>query len=456
MSRLAVLGTLLPALMCSTAFAADVLQDAVIVEDAPAFTLTGTAGIVGFNLADFDSGVFGATDDSLLWGGMIGISGSGALDQYNGWDVVLGFNAFAAFAGGDSSSSRWTADGPGTLIISGVSTPGGVNSIDLETDNGTSSGTVDIVNNNPQTGGADGVGTVSGGTDNVGFVVPADTGNSFILGAVTTGPGSAAAYGAIADTDGGIFIATGDIDGLTVQTSVSRDLIYTGADLTLGLGGDLQDGVVAHVYAGPSYRGLFQDYETDININIAEVDEDTVVTLPDLTISRLDEVDTNYLGGVVGGNLLFGANDGVVFRLGVEGGVYSAMASWTGTDTYSTCCGDFGPDPEDEDFQGGLSPDLTVTSDSVTDNFDSELAFALRGSGGVTWGLDANTSVTLGGSIEYLSKVASLQHGELTTWTPGGADDASWDETDGPPPDAVLSWDSMVNFALTASLTGHF
>lgn len=446
--------------MCSTAFAADIapIVDTPVVS-SPAFNITGTAGIVGFDMPEFDTGVLGVTDDEMLWGGMLGISAAGAIGNTNGWDVVLGVNAFGAFAGGSSSSSTWTADEPGTLIITGLSTPGtagpdnGPDLISLSTDRSTPEAELEIVNDNPQGGGSDGSGDVSGGTNNVGFVTPSSAENSFILGALATTTGAAAAYGAIADSDGGIFIATGDIEGLTIETNVSRQLIYTGADLTLGLAGNLSDGVSAQVYAGPSYRGLFQDTTTDININIPEMG-DTDVIFPEFNISRLDDLDSNYLGGVVGGNISVAAGSGVLFTLGLEGGVYGVRSTWTGTDTYSTCCGDFGVDPEDDDFQGGESPSYTVTSNSQTENFSDTIAFAVRGNGAVTWAVDENKALSLGGSVEYLSKVATVDHSGLTQFIPGDTS-AEW-ENDGQPAGPTRSWGSMINFAVTASLTGSF
>ncbi|MDB5542712.1 MAG: hypothetical protein JWQ89_4439 [Devosia sp.] len=459
MNRFVVLGALIPALMSSTALGADVLQEqALVVEDAPAFQLTGTAGIVGFHLPDFDTGVFDVTDDGLLWGGMLGFSAAAKVGGMDNWDVILGVSAFGAFAG-SSNSSTWSPGAPGTLVITGLSTPSnaggpdGPDTITLTTDGGTNFATSDISGVNPQ-GDAAVVGNLSasGTTDNLGVVSPSAGGgpNSFIVGAATTGNGTAAAYGAIADTSGGVFVAAGDIDDLSVETTVTRKLIYLGADITLGLAGEVNDGVSAQVYVGPSYRGLFQTNTTDVNINIAEVNPSAIV-IPEFSISTEDDIDSNYFGGVLGGNISFLASDGVTFSLGLEGGVYAVNASWTGQDTYSTCCGDFpNGDPS------GSSPELTITADPITTDFADEIAFAARGNAGVTWDLDADKSFTLGGSVEYLSKVATVDHGSRTTFTPGTDSDITWINGDNPPGATVLSWGSMINFALTASLTGHF
>lgn len=447
MTRLAVLGAVFSALMGSTALAADVLQDAV-VEDTPAFTLTGTAGIVGFQLPEFSSGVFGVTDDSLLWGGVVGASGSSAISSTGNWDVVLGFNAFAAFAGGSSSSTE-TFTGPGTVYITGLSTPTSGDQIALNA--GANPVTANITHTNPAGGGsATALSAATGANNNVASVVPSGASNGFALGAVTTNVGGTndAAYGAIADSSGGIFVGTGDIGGLSVTTDVSRQVIYVGADLTLGLSGSFGEGATASVYAGPSYRGLFQTNTTDVNVNIAE--SPGVVTIPEFSISTEDDIDSNYFGGVLGGNLSFAATDGVVFSLGLEGGVYAVNASWTGQDTYSTCCGDFAP----AGVSVGASPTLSVVSDALTSDFDSDIAFAARGNAAVTWALGDNRAFTLGGSLEYLSKVAAVDHSGRTLVTGGSS--ATWNSGNAPVPATTFSWGSMVNFAVTASLTGQF
>lgn len=440
MTRLAVLGALLPALMCSTAYAADVLQEQV-VEDAPAFLITGTAGIVGFDMPDFDTGVFGITDEGMLWGGMIGVSASGSVGNAGGdWDVVLGINAFGAFAGGSTSTTQSFA-GPGTVYISGLSNPAGTS---IVTDSTVASSDVDHT--------ASGLATATVGTD-TDAAFSSSSGSGFIVGGVSTNDdGTELSYGAIADTTGGIFVASGDINSeLDVTTEVSRQMFYAGADITLGLGGTIGDGASAQVYVGPSYRGLFQENTTLVTAN--PVESTAVVTLPNFSISTLDDIDSHYFGGVLGGNVSFGASDGVVFSLGLEGGVYGVHASWTGRDTYETSGGFFDPD-NTPPINGSTQPPLTVQGPEFTGDFDDTIAFAARGNAGVTWAVGNNQALTLGGSLEYLSKVATVDHAGRTIIEPGDVSGA-WPVTD-PAPTYDLVWGSMVNFSITASLTGTF
>lgn len=472
MTRLSVLGALLPVLMTTTALGADEVAPEAIVEEEPLlFTLSGTAGVIGFNLPDFETGINGITDDNNLWGGMVGVSGSGVIgngDLLNlgGWDLIFGFNAFVAIANSDHETSSWSPNGPGTLVITGLTTPsGGDNSIVLTTNGGVPSASADIDANNPQ--GDDEVSTLvsaTGGGTNAADVSPSDPFNSFILGAATTSDGEAdadgeaAAYGAIADTSGGVFVASGDIDDLDIETTTKRQLIYLGGDVTLGLAGDIGDGSAGQVYLGPSFRLLSLSDRTDININIPEVEQDldegeTAVIMPDFTISTDGDVESAYLGGVLGGQFSFLASEGVTFTLGVEGGAYGVRASWTGRDRYSTCCGLFDPPGGEEVFLP--SPNLTVRSDEISADFDAEntVAFAARGTGAVTWAIQDGLALSLGGSIEYLSKVATVDHNRTTFVS--GDDNITWENDDNPPV-ATVNWGSMFDFALTASITGQF
>lgn len=441
MIRLAVLGALLPALMCSTAYAADVLQEAV-VDDAPEFLITGKVGGIVFDMPDFDTGVFGINDDTLAFGGMVGLSGSGAVSSAGDWDVILGFNVFGAIAGGSTTTAY--SDGPGTVYISGLSNPAGTITTDA-----VPGGAPPDVGTTVNASSA----TATSGTDTgAGFAAPSGTG--FIVGAVSTNDDPAGdtvvTYGAIANTTGGIAVVSGDLDG-AISTEVSRQIMYLGADVTLGLGGEIGDGTSAQVYIGPSYRGLFQENTTTVTVNLPE--SQPVVTLPNFSIATLDDIDSDYLGGVLGGSVAFGAGDGVVFTLGLEGGVYGVRASWTGQDTYETSGGVFDPDGGGP-IAFGPQPTLTVQGPTFERDFDDTIAFAARGNAAVTWAVGSNQALSLGGSLEYLSAVATVDHAGRTVVNDGVLTGA-YPGTD-PAPTTTLRWGSMVNFAITASLTGTF
>ena len=448
MNRLLVLGALVPVLMTSTALAADVLQAGPVVEDAPSFTLTGTAGVVGFWLPEYDGGLFDAPDSDPLVGAMLGLSGNATIGSHDDWDVLLGFNVFGALAGGSSSSTE-TFSGLGTVYISGLSTPGGSSAIDLDT-SVADSASADVTS----PGGATNTVPIVGGPATINSSATFASGaEGFLIGGATVDDPGEMAFGAIGDESGGIFVATGDLTGLTVTTETSRSIFYTGADLTLGLGNGNYAGTAVSVYAGPSYRGFYQNAVTDITINPEEATGGAGVTLPNFSISTDENLNTHYLGGVLGGAASFGVGQGMILTLGVEGGVYGVRANWNGTDTYSTAGGNF------VDAVGGVSvsqPDFSVTADeqSIDDISNDTIAFAARGNAALTWAISENQAFSLGGNIEYLSQVATVTHDRVST--PAYDSTASWSAGDTPTGAPTFSWGSMVNFGITASLTGAF
>jgi len=448
MTRLFALSALIPALMTSTALAADVLAEPVVVEDVPIYTLTGSFGLGGFWMPEFDDGLFAGGTDDPLFGGIATVSGSVTTGTYNDWDIILGFNLIGGFASDDSSSSQ-SFGGQGTVFISGLSTPGGDSSIQLDIDDNEASAHITA----PANGGLAHVSKDGDGNDIVSAatVVPGSTG--FLLGAVAITDTTEMAAGAIADASGGIFVVTGDLDGLEVTTNTSRDLFYTGADLTIGLGNASYGGAAVSVYTGPSYRGLFQSTKTDVTIDLPEVDD--VVILPGFTISSDEDLNSHYFGGILGGTASWGIGTGMIFSVGLEGGVYGVSASWKGRDTYSTGGGNF-DDPYDVPNAGVIpqDPDSVKGLDLKLDDIDDgTIAFAARGNAAITWAVSENQAVSLGGSLEYLSQVATVTHDRVLE---DGGGDAYWEAGDGPTGAPSVSWGSMVNFAITASWTGTF
>jgi len=432
MQRNKAFGLLLPGLVLSAVGGA-VAQDAAV----PVYALTGTAGVSVFNLPGFDSGALGHGVDDPLFGGMLGANLTVGLGQTGDLDLLLGLGVFGAFASGATGSWTDTFDsGDSAVWVTGLSTPG---TGDITLDPG---GATDVVVN-----GANGANIsmgVAGADTNVAAVSPDAPG--FINGWATVDAGGEAAYGAIADETGGIFIGAGDIDGLAITTEVDRSLFYGGADLTLGLAGNRQGDTGFIVYGGPSYRGLRQDMTTSMTIDVPEAGV-SVLTHPEFGISVDDTLTSHYFGGVLGGNLSVNTSPGMLLTLGVEGGLYGVHSSWDGQDTYSTCCGSVGTP------LASTSPELTVKGPTLEEDLEDAVAFALRGNAAVSWAVDQSRTVTLGGNVEYLSQVATVSHdGFVTT----GSGDDDW--TAGDPVAATTSfgWGEMWSFGLTASLTGHF
>jgi hypothetical protein len=419
------------ALVTSVALAAPGLaQDAATTS----FTLSGTGGVIGIGVPSFDTGAFGHSAGGVLFGGMVGGNITAGVADGADYDVFVSLSAFGAFATGGTSSWTDTFNGPGTIIITGLSAPD-AGSITL--DPAVSSANVTGAN-----GGIANTTAAVGAVNNVGAVTPDAPG--FAMSAVTTDATAGAAYGGIGDDSGGIFIASGNYEGLQITTSVSRQVLYGGADLSLGLAGQTSDTTSVQVYAGPSFRGLVQTNTTRISVNIPEEQPSTVI-LPEFALSHVDELTSHYFGGVIGGNVAIVGSESVLYSIGLEGGVYSVHANWRGQDTYSTCCG--------VDGVGVASPAISVSSNALTANVGSAVAFAARGNASVSYALDANKAVTVGGSVEYLSHVAQVNHSGLTQTAP--ADD-DWTAAEGTPATSTFSWSHMLNFTATVSLTGTF
>lgn len=448
MNRLILLPLVTLLLASTTAVQA---QDAAPTPVASPFTLTGTGGVMGFQLPAFNSGVFGHAGPGTIFGGMIAgnITGSiGKLD--NGWNVLASLNVFGAYASGTSNFTD-SFTGPGTVTITGLTTPsGGTGGSSITTSAGSSS-TTNVIENDPQGNNQTGSASASGGPSNLGFVKYND--NSFILGGATSDGTDGSAYGAIADTSGGVFVGSlsGAASGINVSTSVQRQLTYVGADLTYGVAGQVNDKTSLQVYAGPSFRNLGQKTTTDVNVDVGAVSA-SAVTMPEFSMSQVENLDSYYLGGVLGADLSFVTSPGVVLSLGGEGGIYNVNASWNGTDTYSTCCGNF----EDSTTNTvGPSPSRSVTSDGSSYKYSNTVGYAARANAGVTFAIGGNKALTLGGNVEYLSKVAQVTHNQTTfddTSTTGGFNSGTPSTT----PTSTFGWGHMLNYGATISLTGTF
>ncbi|HEY0918577.1 hypothetical protein [Devosia sp.] len=426
-----VFGLLLPGLVLSTVGGV-MAQDATV----PVYALTGTGGVTAFNLPAFDSGVLGHSIDDPLFGGMLGANFTAGIGQAGDLDVLLSFGVFGAFASGATGSWTDTFDASDSgVVVTGLSTPD-AGSITLDP-----GGPTDVTVNGAN--GANITMGVLGPDSNVAAVSPDAPG--FINGWGTAGAGGEAAYGAIADESGGIFVGAGEIDGLAITTEVSRSVFYGGADLTLGLAGNKHGDTGFVVYGGPSYRGLRQDMTTAMTIDVPEVGA-SVLTHPEFGISVDDTLTSHYFGGVLGGNVSFNTSPGMLLTLGAEGGLYNVRSSWDGRDTYSTCCGDVTTP------LATTSPELTVMGPLLEDDLEDAVAFALRGNAALSWAVDESRTFTLGGNVEYLSRVATVSHDDFVTT--GNSDD--WTNGDPVAASTTFGWGEMWNYGITASLTGHF
>jgi hypothetical protein len=398
-----------------------------------------SGGPNGFMLPGFNTGVLGHVAN----GSGLGLSAGGTFGARVGsmgnWDVLAGISVFGSTGSVRSSWTDTFTSADSAVVVRGTSTPSAPASIDL---NRPAADSANSTVTGP--GGAVATTTATGATNNVAAVSPDGTG--FVMSDVSTGAASAAAYGGIGSSSGGIFIASGNIDGLALSTEVTRGVTYLGADFTIGLQGSPDGQMVVQVYSGPSVRRLTQGIVTTVSVNIPELPP-SVLTHPEYKLSIADDLVSSYLGAVAGGNISIPLPDaGVIFTLGVEGGAYAVTSSWTGQDTYSTCCGAVGTP------LATPSPGLSVSGPLNTANLGTNVGFSAKGSASVTYLLSETTALSLGGSLEYLSNVPTVsrtgvvQTGQPEDWTPGT----------GTPVATTFGTAAMINYGLNATFSVRF
>lgn len=455
-----------PALLCSTAlvYAADMPQKVQYIDDAhPLFTLTGTVGGVVMDLPD-GGGLFqgeGADDpNDLLFGGTIGLSGTaGAGPVLGGLEGFIGFNAFATYAYGDfNKTSAFT--GPGVVVMQGGAGPNFASiTIATSSDNDEAHAGVSINHTNPQGGGE--AANVTGDTNAPGaqdapFATSAATGNSFQWGGVQTrvdgAGGSATAYAAVADTNGGVFIAAGNLDGLTLTQDYTTEAFYAGGDVTFGLAG--QNGATTlQGYVGPSYRYLAQrnSMHSDLVVDVPEYAN--VADFPLFSMTTTEDLRAHYMGGIAGLQATMPTSDTTAITLGVEGGAYYTMATLDSEGTYRVSGGSLQTGGALPNTAPGAFGPQVVTADGQKYEADT-IAFAARGTAAYTMAIAQNAQLTFSGSVDYLSAVAKpAVNASIGGYD--GDDDGHVSYNAGGTNDRI-SWGQMVNFSGSVSLTGQF
>ncbi len=445
-----------PALLCSTALvrAADMPQ-AVYVDDAhPMFSLTGTVGAVAMDLPD-GGGLFqgeGANDpNDWLLGGTAGFNATlGTGDVLGGLQGFISLNGFGTYAYGNyNKTSSFT--GTGVIVLQGGAGPN-LGSITITTSSNAGMGQAQLTasNTNPQGGNilVNGPGSLSNtpaSAEDIAFVSP--NGQSFIWGGMQTrvngAGGSATAYAAIADTNGGVFVAAGNLDGLTLTQSYTTQAFYAGGDLTFGVAG--QNGTTSlQGYVGPSYRYLAQRNDMNANLSVDVPEYEDLVEFPIFTMTSSEDLAAHYIGGVAGLQATMPVSDTSAITIGVEGGAYYTMASLDSSGTYTVQGGDL-------DTGVGITPYplQTVVSDGETYEADT-IAFAARGTVAYTMSIAQNAQLTFSGTADYLSAVAkpavnaSISDDNTdVTYQSGGTNDR-------------IAWGQMLNLSGSVSLTGQF
>ena len=447
--------------------AADPAQAPVYVDDAhPFFSITGTVGGVVMDLPD-GGGLFlgeGANDpNDLLFGGTVGISAAAGTGDIFGLQSFIGFNAFATYAYGNfNKTSEFT--GPGVVVMQGGAGPE-FSTILIGTSSGanTASASVNSYHENPEGGGEAAI--VTGAStgpaptaEDVAYTSNAAMDNSFQWGGVQTGvngTGSATAYAALADHNGGVFIAAGNLDGLTLTQNYTTEAIYAGGDVTFGVTG--QNGTTTlQGYVGPSYRYLNQRNSMNSTLLVNVPEYENLAEFPMFSMTSNETYTSHYAGGIAGLMATIPASATSAFTIGIEGGAYYTMASMDSDGQYRVWGGSLadpdGPGPLPD--PGPDPVDLQVV-DANGDTYEAQtIAFAARGTAAYTMAIASNAQLTFSGSVDYLSAVAMAA---VNTNIGGydGDDDGMVDYQSGGTNDRI-AWGQMINFSGSVSLTGQF
>lgn len=435
----------LPALLATTSL--------VSADDAfTYFSLSGTAGGVVMSLPDGGGQFEGVGIDDprdVLLGATIGFSAAAGLGQIGEYDGFVGLTGFLTYAVGDYDETH-TFTGPGVVVIQGGAGPNlGAISIATSSAPGSASASVSITNTGPEANAvADGDSGTSldppGGAQDAAFV--SASGESFAWGGISTeadgGVARSAAYAAIADTNGGVFIAAGDLTGLSVTTDYKSEVYYAGADLTFGLSGQGDGAVTLQGYAGPSYRYLNQRNSTDVAIAIDVPEFEAITDFPMLGISSTENLTSHYLGGVVGAAATMPIDEKSFLTVGAELAGYYASATLNSSGTYTV-------------EGGGPVPYVlqTVNSEGAAED-ESVLAAAVRGTAVYTIALDEKTQISFAASVDYLSRVAQAGVNAVVTGY-DGTDDGTVEYTSGGGAPRI-TWGDMWAFSGSVSLTGQF
>jgi hypothetical protein len=134
-------------------------------------------------------------------------------------------------------------------------------------------------------------------------------------------------------------------------------------------------------------------------------------------------------------------------NLGGEVGFYGVHTSYEGSESYTVT--------------GGLPTpvDQTVVNENGMSGDDDTTAFSAGASASISMPVGAAMLFTLGGGVDYLSKVATLERGSAadvvsTTSYPDDDSTASYDAAEDLSPS--ISYGSGASWRLTGSLSGHF
>ena len=387
-----------------------------------------------------------ASAPGVVIAGTVSVDGKVDVDPVGVFDGQIGYS-FSTFFGGGNNTTTQTFTGPGVLTVPGYSTPTGT--IDLAT---TSTGvnaaaSSDITRNgqNQFAGDPNPPLTAVPGDADVYGILPGNGANpgAFYYGGIFRGGpnDSAGAFGAIGAPDGGIFIASGDLTGLTLTTSTTRYVYGANGDITLGLGGSDTGDTKITGFAGPSFKLMGQNVVTDTTVDIPE--RASGAAFPLYVDSRSETLNSFYFGGLAGVNLSHQVSPDLTVNAGGKVGLYAVNSTFQGSETYTV-------------------GSQTATLANGPSASDMGMAYSLAVNGGVTKKINEKMDFGVNLGADFLSRVATVTKStasptvSTTGYGPGSDDGTVAYNTPQTFAAPILTFGSMITWRASASLTGHF
>lgn len=200
-------------------------------------------------------------------------------------------------------------------------------------------------------------------------------------------------------------------------------------------------------YVGPSFRYMGAETTTDIVVRPDVYVGD--LEFPALGIYTIENIDTYYAGGVIGGQIDFDVWSGASLSLGVGGGAYYASSHYR------------------SETEAVLTGGTTAVNESIVSNLNLNpvdgFAYTLNANSTFSADIGKNLQLNFGIGAEYMSRVATsrfvgsdgVTSTDVLGDTPTGATDVSYDGN-APTGGTVLAFGDAWSFKATTGLTGRF
>lgn len=422
-------------------------QDA---QEAAPLIYSQSGGLMLLTLPDLPSGVVdngnptAGTGNETIVGMMVGMDLGKKLGKFAGFDVIGNLSFFIG-TGERNTTTTSVVSGSGTVQI--ASNTQSTAAITLATDPNATSASSQVTLSLPgggvtQTQSAT---TIPGGGAQTAFAVAltSDNTGAVFSGVSTDGTNSQAfAFGGAADPSGLTIVGTGDLSGLRITQQSLRSVVYMGADASVGLSPPSMDSTSYTPYLSVGYRMLNQEISSLTSFDLPAPSGTN--GFPLLGLQRYEHLDTNYLGGGVGLSVSHTLDNNITFTGSAEAGLRGFDAKYSGRDLALFPINNAGLELQRFDVGRATAEEKGV-------------AWYAKGEAGLNFPLAPNLLLGFTGSVEYLSKVPTLERSApvVQVSESGGSFNATYPSGAGQQSTSISFVDSW-NFGLKATLSGAF